>query len=393
MKIAVIILNWNGEKKGLLRRFLPSVVKYTPADVAQVVVADNGSDDRSLELLAAEFSSVQVLALGQNYGFAEGYNRAIGQLSQLREKEQQSPLGYHYEVQRSEAPELVVLLNDDVCVTPGWLDPMLAYMEAHRDCAAVQPKLLKYRPEMGSGDDLTIDALSATGKTTGTGRSESFEYAGACGGYLDELYYPYCRGRIFDTVEEDHGQYDLPEGEAWPVMWTSGACMMVRTDLYQKAGGLDARFFAHMEEIDLCWRLRRMGYDLACVPQSCVYHQGAASLPQGDPRKTKLNFRNSLVMMWKNLPSDQYHRLITRRKMLDGVAAMNFLRKGQWGNFRAVYQAHREADKMIATEYNASELVGFGKAKPFMNEQFSILWKYYKKGIKRYSELSGDESR
>ena len=362
--LSIVILNWNGERKGLLRRYLPSVVAHTPADKAEIVVADNGSDDNSLALLAEEFPTVRVLPLGQNYGFAEGYNRAVAQLCSLQDETQRSPRGYAYEVQRSAAPDLVLLLNDDVRVTEGWLDPMLDYMATHRGCAALQPKLLKDGAER-----------------------PTFEYAGACGGYLDSLCYPYCRGRIFDTVEEDQGQYDLPAGEAWPVMWATGACLLVRTDLYQQAGGLDRRFFAHMEEIDLCWRLRRMGYQLACVPQSVVYHQGGASLPQGNPKKTKLNFRNSLVMMWKNLPHESCQKLMLRRKLLDGVAALNFLLHGQWRNTWAIYQAHREASRMIAQEYEAAELVGFGTAKPFLQEQFSILWKYYKQGIRRYSEL------
>jgi len=171
------------------------------------------------------------------------------------------------------------------------------------------------------------------------------------------------------------------------VMWASGACLMVRTELYEQAGGLDRRFFAHMEEIDFCWRLRRMGYDIACLPPSHVYHLGGASLPQGNPRKTLLNFRNNIVMMWKNLPPADYRRLIRRRKLLDGVAAANFLRRGQLRNFKAVYDAHREADRMIATDYNAAELVGFGNARPFMQQQFSIVWKYFRKGIKHYSDL------
>ena len=366
-KISVIILNWNGEKKGLIQKYLPSVVKYTPAELAEVIVADNGSTDQSLKLLKEQFPSVHVMPLDKNYGFAEGYNRAIRQLDQLEVQSEMSPKGYHFDVQRSGAPEYVVLLNDDVRLSEGWLEPMLAYMERHRNCAALQPKLLQ-------------DGVEASAP-------QRFEYAGACGGYLDNMYYPYCRGRIFDSIEEDHGQYDLPVGEAWPVMWATGACLMVRTSLYLNAGGLDPRFFAHMEEIDLCWRLRRMGYDIACVPQSKVYHLGGASLPQGNPKKTKLNFRNSLVMMWKNLPADEYKHIITRRKLLDGLAALNFLRQGQFRNFWAVYKAHREASKMIAQQYSASELVGFGKAKPFMQQQFSILWKYYKKGIRKFSEL------
>lgn len=365
-RTAVIILNWNGAKKGLIDRYLPSVIAHTPADQADIIVADNGSDDNSLELLQTKYPEVTAMPLGQNYGFAEGYNQAIGKLSDLKTETQRSPKGYSFDIQRSDAPEYVVLLNDDVRVSEGWLDPMIAYMNAHKTCAGLQPKLLK-------------DGLD--------GNVEQFEYAGACGGYLDNLCYPYCRGRIFDSVEEDHGQYDLPQGEAWPVMWATGACLMVRTDLYLKAGGLDRRFFAHMEEIDFCWRLRRMGYDLVCVPQSKVYHLGGASLAQGDPRKTKLNFRNSLVMMWKNLPSDQCKSMLLKRKLLDGAAALNFLRQGQFRNCWAIWKAHREASKMIANDYEASELIGFGKAKPFMQQQFSILSKYYMKGVKKYSQL------
>lgn len=360
MKIAVIILNWNGERKGLIGRYLPSVVEHTPREVAEVIVADNGSEDNSLGLIRDEFPSVRALPLGKNYGYAEGYNQAIGKLCKVQPGTQRSPKGYSFEVHRSEAPDYVVLLNDDVRVTPGWLDPMLNYLEAHRECAGVQPKLLKDGAER-----------------------PTFEYAGACGGYLDNLCYPFCRGRVFDTVEEDHGQYDLPEGEAWPVMWATGACLMMRTDLYLKAGGLDGRFFAHMEEIDLCWRLRRMGYELACVPQSEVYHLGGASLAQGDPRKTKLNFRNSLVMMWKNLPAESCKKLMTRRKLLDGVAAMSFLLKGQLKQVKAIYDAHREAERMIAEQYSASELIGFGTARKFEEEKGSVIWRYYVKGEKK----------
>ena len=362
-RTAVIILNWNGEQKGLIRRYLPSVVKNTPKEVAEVVVADNGSTDKSLQLLKEEFPSVKVITLDKNYGFAEGYNQAIDIITVLKQEELRSPSGNVFEVHRMESPDYIVLLNDDVRVPEGWLEPMIAYMDSHPNCAALQPKLLK------------------------DGNERMFEYAGACGGYLDNLCFPYCRGRIFDTVEEDIGQYDLPDGEAWPVMWASGACLLVRTELYMKAGGLDRRFYAHMEEIDLCWRLRRMGYDIVCVPQSKVYHQGGASLPQGNPKKTKLNFRNNIVMMWKNLPADQYKHLLRRRKLLDGVAAVNFLRQGQFRNFKAVYDAHREAEKIIAEQYTAAELVGFGTAKTFPQQRFSILWKYFKKGIKRYSDL------
>lgn len=356
-RISVIILNWNGVEHGLIRQYLPSVVKYSRREDTQVIVADNGSTDASLQILKDEFPSVRVIALDQNYGFAEGYNRAIAQIAA-----------------EEDAPEYVVLLNDDVRVTPDWLDPLIRYMDNHRRCAGLQPKLLK-------------DVTGLANMTARPDQPDFFEYAGACGGYLDNMGYPYCRGRIFDDVEEDRGQYDLPEGEAWPVMWATGACLMVRTQAYLQAGGLDKRFFAHMEEIDLCWRLRRMGYELVCVPQSKVYHKGGASLPQGNPKKTKLNFRNSLVMMWKNLPAENCNKILFRRKLLDGIAALNFLLHGQFKQVWAIVKAHREADDMIACQYNASELVGFGKAPIFKQEKISILFNYFIRGKKRYSDL------
>lgn len=329
MKVSVIILNWNGSMKGLIHEYLPSVVKYTPTDLAEVVVADNGSSDDSLKLIANDYRTVRIIALDKNYGFADGYNRAIAQCDS----------------------QYIVLLNDDARVTEGWLKRLVDYMDTHHECAAIAPKLLK-------------------------DKTKTFEYAGACGGYLDKHGYPFCRGRIFDSIEDDHGQYDLPEGEAWDCQWATGACLMVRREQYLTAGGLDSRFFAHMEEIDLCWRLRRMGYKIACLPSSVVFHQGGASLPQGNPRKTKLNFRNSLVMLWKNLPHDSRDKVIRSRMILDGVAAINFLLHGQFAQINAIWQAHREYHKMIK-EYSAQELIGFGKAESFPSDKFSILWNYY----------------
>lgn len=344
MKVSVIILNWNGSMKGLIHEYLPSVIRYTPADIAEVVVADNGSSDDSLKLIANDYRTVRLIPLGHNYGFAEGYNRAIAQC---------------------EDSKYVVLLNDDARVTEGWLERLVTYMETHRECAAIAPKLLKDSPKA---------------KTS----NPTFEYAGACGGYLDRFGYPYCRGRIFDTVEEDQGQYDLPEGEAWDCQWATGACLMVRREQYVAAGGLDARFFAHMEEIDLCWRLRRLGYKIACLPSSVVYHKGGASLAQGNPLKTKLNFRNSLVMLWKNLPLEQRDSIIRTRMILDGVAAINFMLHGQFAQLNAIWQAHREYRKMIR-EYSAQELIGFGTADAFPSDKVSILWQYYARHHKVFS--------
>ena len=236
-QVAVIILNWNGAE--LLRRYLPTVIAGTDAAIADVIVADNGSTDKSLQVLEQEFPDVKVLKFEKNYGFAQGYNLAIGQTM------------YPY----------TVLLNSDVRTPQGWLNPLLDYMEAHPGVGAVMPKLLQDRE-----DD-----------------KQMFEYAGAAGGYIDCHGYPYCRGRIFEYVEDDHGQYD--DGPK-SVFWATGACLMVRSQLYQDVGGLDEDFFAHMEEIDLCWRIRLAGNALMMVPTSDVYHLGGGSLPQGNPRKT-----------------------------------------------------------------------------------------------------------
>ena len=295
-QIAVIILNWNGA--ALLRRYLPSVVENTADVLADVIVADNGSTDESLMVLRDEFPMVQVIALDRNYGFAEGYNRAIAQV--------QHPM--------------VVLLNSDVRTPEHWLEPLAEYMDAHPEVGAVQPKLLH------DGEDRDV-----------------FEYAGAAGGYLDCHGYPYCRGRIFESLEDDHGQYD----HIYPsILWGSGACLLVRRDLYQKAGGLDADFFAHMEEIDLCWRIHLLGSDIRMVPQSHVYHLGGASLPQGNPRKTYLNFRNNLLLLHKNLPRREGKRLLLVRRLYDTLAFGMAVVKMHWGDARAILRAHRDFRRM-----------------------------------------------
>lgn len=342
-KVSVIILNWNGS--GLLRRYLPAVVAHTPTDVADIVVADNGSTDDSLSLLGKEFPSVSVWSLGANYGYAGGYNRALSM---------------------AETP-YCVLLNSDVAPEEGWLEPLLVYAEEHPNAAALQPKLLSDRDR------------------------SMFEYAGAAGGYLDCLGYPYCRGRIFNVVERDCGQYDTVAS----VMWTTGACLWIRTELFHQAGGLDERFFAHMEEIDLCWRLRRLGYDLACVPQSVVYHLGGASLAMGSPKKTYLNFRNSLLMLWKNLSETQRERVIFCRKCLDALAACNFLLHGGWKHVKAIHRAHRDAERMIREEYNRDTGSGILSVDntsgvvggTFKEEKISILKAFYLQGKKRYARL------
>ena len=285
--ISVVILNWNGS--AMLQRFLPSVIRYS--EEAEIIVADNGSTDHSIDLLQEKFPSVRILPFRENYGFAEGYNRAIQQI---------------------ETP-YVLLLNDDVEVTPHWLQPLLAFMNHHPEVAACQPKI-----------------LSET-------QRELFEYAGACGGFIDHLGYPYCRGRIFNHVEKDRGQYD----QVCPIFWATGAALLVRTDVYRKEGGLDKRFFAHMEEIDFCWRLRSRNYGIYCIPQSTVYHVGGGTLPKSHPRKTFLNFRNNLLMLYKNLPEERLNFTLRIRYFLDLVAALKMLLSGQVKESMVIVKALR----------------------------------------------------
>ena len=284
----------------MLRTYLPSVVAHTTNEGCEVVVADNGSTDNSLDVLRTEFPSVQTIVLDHNYGFAEGYNRAIEANGKRLNGD----------------PEYTVLLNSDVETPEGWLTPLLSYMDAHNDVSAVQPKIRSWK------------------------RKEYFEHAGAAGGYLDPLGYPYCRGRRFGRVEKDHGQYD----SIAMIEWTSGACMCVRTGIYKECGGLDASFFAHMEEIDLCWRMRNRGWKLACVPDSLVYHLGGGSLSYDNPRKTFLNFRNNLLMIHKN--SSHRRIVLTIRFFLDYVAALMFLMIGKTGSAKAVIEARREYRKL-----------------------------------------------
>lgn len=293
-KIAVIILNWNGA--ALLREFLPSVVANTNPDLADVIVADNGSTDESLRVLREEFPQVKVLKFEENYGFAEGYNRAIA----------------------ATRYPLTLLLNSDVEVPSGWLEPLAAYMDANPACGACQPKILSYK------------------------NKGAFEYAGASGGLLDRNGYPYCRGRIFECVEEDRGQYDEP----MKIMWASGAALLVRSALYEEVGGLDKEFFAHMEEIDLCWRIQLAGHSVDVVPASRVYHLGGGSLPASNPRKTYLNFRNNLLLLHKNIPAKDLFATLLRRRLLDTLAWAKFVATFDFANARAVLKAHNDFRRM-----------------------------------------------
>ena len=332
---AVVILNYNGA--GMLRRFLPSVIKYSPE--ASIYVADNGSSDESCDVVRNEFPAVKLMVLDHNYGFAEGYNRALAQVDE----------------------EYAVLLNSDVEVTRGWLSPMTQFLDSNPEVAACQPKLLSFK------------------------QKDFFEYAGAAGGFIDKWGYTFCRGRIFNTVERDSGQYD----DTTDVFWGTGAALMIRNEVYKNNGGLDGRFFAHMEEIDLCWRLRSRGYRIACVPQSHVYHVGGATLKKENPQKTYLNFRNNLLMIYKNAPDCKLKKIMLFRKVFDNVAALKFLASGNYAAFKAVRKARRDFKAMRA---------GYDKARAENMKltvttripevlKSSILYKYYLGFKHTYSSL------
>lgn len=287
-RTAVVILNWNGQP--MLERFMPSVVANTEADV---IVADNGSTDGSLAFLRERYPAVRLITLDRNYGFAEGYNRALAEAE-----------GYDY----------YVLLNSDVECTPHWVEPLEALLDANPDIAVAQPKLLMFD------------------------RKDTFEYAGGAGGFIDKYGYPFCRGRLFSTLEKDHGQYD----DQCDIFWATGAAMFVRATAWKQVGGLDGDFFAHMEEIDFCWRIHNAGQRVAYCPQSALYHVGGGTLPKSNPFKTQLNFRNNLSMLYKNLPDDRLRRVLAMRMWLDRVAALKFLIEGHLGEYLAVRKAHKE---------------------------------------------------
>ena len=298
IRVAVVILNWNG--RGMLERFLPSVVDYSVSDESlsvSVVVADNGSSDDSVAFMREHYSQVQLVLLDKNYGFAEGYNRALAQVE----------------------ADYYVLLNSDVECTPHWIAPVVAMMERDPQVAIAQPKLMMYD------------------------QKDTFEYAGGAGGFIDSYGYPFCRGRIFSTLEQDLGQYD----DECNIFWATGAAMFVKASIFHQLGGLDGDFFAHMEEIDFCWRTLNSGYTVRYCPRSVLYHVGGGTLPKSSPFKTRLNFRNNLSMLYKNLPDERMKKVLRRRMLLDGIAALKFLLQGHVGEFNAVREAHREYRSLL----------------------------------------------
>ena len=286
IKVAVVILNWNGQK--FLEKFLPSVVEYSSG--AEVIIADNDSKDNSVEFLKQNYPDLRIIINKENGGYAKGYNDALAEID----------------------AEYYVLLNSDIEVTPNWVMPVIEVMDADKSIAAAQPKLLAYN------------------------QKDEFEYAGAAGGFIDKYGYPFCQGRVFGHLEKDLGQYE----EIREIFWASGAAMFVRAEKFWEIGGLDEDFFAHMEEIDLCWRLKNSGYKIMYVPNSKIYHVGGGTLPKGTARKTYLNFRNNFALLFKNLPKNRVVKTFIARLVLDGVASIRFLTEGHLGDSFAVFRAH-----------------------------------------------------
>jgi len=332
-KVAVVILNWNGRE--FLRKFLPSVIEHSKG-IADVIVADNASTDSSIEFLQDNYPEIRIITNRTNGGFALGYNEALAEVE----------------------AEYFVLLNSDIEVTAGWIEPIISLMDTDTTVAACQPKLRSYH------------------------EPEKFEYAGAAGGFIDKYGYPFCRGRIFQDIETDHGQYD----DTCEIFWATGACMFVRAELYKKFKGLDADFFAHMEEIDFCWRLKNEGYKIMYCPNSVVFHVGGGTLPKKSSQKTYLNFRNNLALLYKNLPKDLLLSVFFIRFLLDGVAAFKFLIDAGFRDFYAVARAHfyfyKSFPKLIRKRKSLKQLHVSGIYKG------NLVKEYYLHKKKTFPELS-----
>ncbi|WP_420581458.1 glycosyltransferase family 2 protein [Reichenbachiella sp.] len=332
-KTAVVILNFNGAQ--YLEQFLPSVTQYSTD--AEVIIADNASTDNSIAFLKSNYPDLRIIQFQENLGFTGGYNKALEQL--------------HF--------EYCVLLNSDIEVTPNWLEPIVTFMDAHPEVAACQPKILDFN------------------------NKKNFEYAGACGGFLDYMGFPYCRGRIFDTLEEDQGRYD----NIIPVDWATGACMFVRTVDFKKAGGFDIDFFAHMEEIDLCWRMRMMGKALYCIPESKVYHVGGGTLNKLNPRKTYLNFRNNLSLLFKNESTMNLVWKFPIKWGLDIAAALKFGLGQSWSHSWAVIRAHIDFLMFLPKNLKKRKQVQASRKTTVRNSPFLLPFQYFIKGRTTYKDL------
>lgn len=324
-KISIVILNWNG--LNLLKEYLPRVLEASDLDLSEVIVADNGSTDGSLDYV--RWLGLPTIEFKENHGFAGGYNLALERIT----------------------TPYTILLNSDVAPLAGWDRTLLEYMEANPGCGACQPKILSWH------------------------NPKKFEYAGACGGFIDRNGYPYCRGRIFNTVETDRGQYDTP----MECDWATGAALMVRTDLYRRLGGLDTSFFAHMEEIDLCWRMRLAGHSIAAVPAAAVMHLGGGSLPMGNPRKTYLNFRNNLLLLHKNLPEADRRSALVRRRLLDTIAWCKSVASLNFADARAIIKAHNDYRAMAPQSKLSGAEINLIAGRP------NILVRYFLRRQKKFS--------
>ncbi len=332
IKIAVVILNWNG--RSFLGKFLPDVLRFS-SSVAEVIVADNASTDDSVSFLQKNFPAVRLIQNASNSGYTGGYNEAL----------------------RKVEADYYVLLNSDVEVTANWIEPIIHLMESNKKIGACQPKILSYA------------------------HRDEFEYAGAGGGYIDRYGYPFCRGRIFGTIEKDHGQFD----DSREIFWATGACMFVRAEAFHKLNGLDTAFFAHMEEIDLCWRMQLEGYQVYYCGSSSIFHVGGGTLPKNNPRKTYLNFRNNLLMIYKNGGSRK-SSILFWRAIFDLIAAFKFLFSNGYSDFLAVFEAHRDFSKM-KKHYPADSRSAMEYPENSMIYDRPLLWDYYLCGRKTFSSL------
>jgi GT2 family glycosyltransferase len=337
MSTAIVILNWNGEL--FLKQFLPSVIAFTKNENTRIIVADNASSDASIALLESDFPMVEIITLDKNYGFAGGYNNALKQVE----------------------ADYYVLLNSDVQVTSGWLTSLEMYMNQNQDVAACQPKIRSFHEPF------------------------KFEHAGAAGGFIDKFGYPFCRGRVFGDVETDNAQYD----SNIDIFWATGACLMIRSQVYWEVGGLDDEFFAHMEEIDLCWRIKSRGYRVVCVPESVVLHVGGGTLSVESPFKTYLNFRNNLLMLYKNLPENRLKTVMCWKFILDHISVIKFALSGRWRNAKSVLKAQRDYRRMKPRFIDKRKVVLMSTKVACFDEisSKSLVFNYFVLGRKLFDQL------